>query len=133
MNNAQFHLYQTKFAETDGDYDCLDHYAAHMFSSILYGNINRQEHYIIPYCRRDQLHDEFTAEQDQIQSFTFETLKERNVSSDQLYQWSAPLDLVEEYEAFVLNNETRSSLIRFYNCSLSRRFGQYCQYFFKGR
>ncbi|CAF1260817.1 unnamed protein product [Rotaria sordida] len=54
---------------------------------------------------------------------SFKELSEQGVTSEQLLNWSAPIDLVERYE---MNNR---SLELFYNCS-SPWFGSKCQYRF---
>ncbi|CAF4110326.1 unnamed protein product [Adineta steineri] len=61
-------------------------------------------------------------------NFTFAQLSENNVTSQELYQWSASIDLIERYE-FYLNQSTKSSLANdiFYNCTFPR-FGSKCQY-----
>ncbi|CAF4951766.1 unnamed protein product [Rotaria sp. Silwood1] len=97
------------------------------------GELNQYTTYIVnnqltPYCRRPD-NDEKEAEisvilDDNIaNNITFKELSEQGVTSEQLLNWSAPIDLVERYER---NN--RSSEL-FYNCS-SPWFGSKCQYQF---
>lgn len=134
FNNGEFHLYHSRITGIDEDHDFLDVYATPLLINSMYADMNREEHYIISFCRRDQLHDELTVpEENQIQSFTFENLKKQNITGDHFYQWSSSLDLIEQYVAFLQDNETGNSLLRFYNCSSAERFGQYCEYFFKSQ
>jgi len=59
--------------------------------------------------------------------FTFNDLSKQNITSEQLYRWSIPIDIIERYEIY-LNNGLRSignELI--YNCTWPR-FGPKCQY-----
>ncbi|CAF4303137.1 unnamed protein product [Rotaria sp. Silwood2] len=66
-------------------------------------------------------------------NFTFSTLREKNISSEQLLSWSASIDLAEHYQAF-LNDISPSSLTfkkedLFYSC-LWPWFGPFCQFSF---
>lgn len=58
--------------------------------------------------------------------FTFDDLRKQNIPSEQLYQWSASVDLIEQYRTF---NQTSLANDVFYNCTASR-FGPQCQYKF---
>jgi hypothetical protein len=128
--NGQYYLY--------GE-DCLDFYATESISNytmldMLYlGEGCRKEHQIIPFCRRDHFTDEYIVVDDEIPSFTFNELNNRNISSLELYSWSNRLDLVEEYQAYreyngdPINNK---SFALFYNCSSKQKFGLFCQYSF---
>ncbi|CAF2748733.1 unnamed protein product [Rotaria sp. Silwood2] len=62
-------------------------------------------------------------------SITFETLQRENITSQQLYLLSAPIDVVERYQAFLENSQSSSSTQIFNNCS-ELWFGEYCQYSF---
>jgi len=62
--------------------------------------------------------------------YTFDQLAEKNITAEELYQWSASIDLIEQYQLY-LNDQT--SLLgnqTFYNCTLPY-FGPECQYVFK--
>ncbi|CAF3403944.1 unnamed protein product [Rotaria sp. Silwood1] len=69
----------------------------------------------------------------QDQNFTFVELYRLNITSEQLYLWSAPMDVVEHYQFYLnllLTSNTSSSSMAtymFYNCT-SPRFGPLCQY-----
>jgi len=60
----------------------------------------------------------------EVPSFTFEQLREMNISSSQLLEWYAPLDMIEEYAL----GETGL----FFNCSNDDKlwFGVKCEYTF---
>ena len=66
-----------------------------------------------------------------IPNFTFVQLKEQNISIQQLFDWSAPIDLIEDYQLYLKNISSSSSFTnqRFYKCTLPR-FGPQCQYEF---
>ncbi|CAF1132501.1 unnamed protein product, partial [Adineta ricciae] len=124
-SNGQYYLY--------GD-DCLDFYAAdYTRPDIIARKQARQEHQVIPYCRRNHFiaNDQMIIPAKEITSWRFDELNKRNISSQQLYKWSAHLDLVESYQAFRENrtdNEIDEAQTIFYNCSLKQKFGRYCQY-----
>jgi hypothetical protein len=60
---------------------------------------------------------------------TFEELSKENVSIEQLYLWSAPIDLIENYQFYLNKFDLSLSKEIFYNCTLPR-FGPRCQYQF---
>jgi hypothetical protein len=62
-------------------------------------------------------------------AFTFEDLNKQNVSIQDLFSWSAPIDLAEHYQIYI--EKSNSSLISgtFYNYTLPW-FGVFCQYTF---
>ncbi|UJR34834.1 hypothetical protein I4U23_027615 [Adineta vaga] len=64
--------------------------------------------------------------------FTFVDLYRKDVTSEHLYIWSAPMDLIERYQFYVnqraLEKESGSmDMDVFFNCTLPR-FGSQCQY-----
>jgi hypothetical protein len=65
-------------------------------------NDNDNVREIISYCL-SVLPSEFNFENnDLFQTFTFLALSKQNISSEQLYLWSAPIDVIEDYQ-FYLN------------------------------
>jgi hypothetical protein len=86
---------------------------------------------IISYCM-SELPSEFRIEdEDLFSKFTFVELSKQNITSQQLYLWSAPIDLIERYQ-FYLNqlstlNDSYLGKQIYYNCTMSR-FGPKCQY-----
>jgi len=59
----------------------------------------------------------------------FDELAKLEVTSEQLYFWSALMDHIERYQFYLDQGDTLSSQDEFYNCTLPR-FGPYCQYEF---
>ncbi|CAF1524754.1 unnamed protein product [Rotaria magnacalcarata] len=59
------------------------------------------------------------------QSFTFDQLRQMNISTDQLLAWYAPLDIIEDYVSGKVNR-------LFFNCSDNGNlwFGAQCEYTF---
>jgi hypothetical protein len=86
---------------------------------------------IMSYCM-SELPSKFNIEKNEFFSkFTFAELSKQNITSQQLYLWSAPIDLIEHYQ-FYLNqlsttNDSSLSTKTFYNCTMPR-FGPMCQY-----
>ncbi|CAF2093176.1 unnamed protein product [Rotaria magnacalcarata] len=64
-------------------------------------------------------------------NFTFGELSQKKITSQQLYMWSAPIDIVERYQFYLNQLSTSSSKSLddqvYYNCTLPR-FGSKCQY-----
>jgi hypothetical protein len=68
---------------------------------------------------------------DWLPKFTCVELSKKNISSQQIYLWSAPIDLIERYQ-FYLNqlstlNDSYLAKQIYYNC-IWPRFGPKCQY-----
>jgi hypothetical protein len=115
---------------TDQDQNIvLQHNCLHVATSI--GEFRSRE--IISYCM-DESPSKWEIDQNTLVSmFTFAELSRMNVTSEQLYRWSGPMNVIERYQ-FYLNlmaiyNVSSSSLAAevFYNCTLPR-FGPQCQY-----
>jgi hypothetical protein len=90
-------------------------------------------HQIIPYCLR--LSEEtldITDFNNTIDSnYTFTELKVRNITSQMLLSWSAPIEIAENYQSFLDNISYVSSENEtlFYNCT-SSWFGSFCRFSF---
>lgn len=118
-DSCQSNLYFTESLTNQSDHHCLYYYA--------YTDKPIQQ--IHTYCIRDALDPSLlqdTGYYDEL--FTFEQLKNKNITSQQLYEWSAPIDLAENYQHYL---EYRSDQITnvFYNCSFPW-FGTRCQFSF---
>jgi hypothetical protein len=65
------------------------------------------------------------------QKLTFEQLSKQKIRNEELYLWSAPIDLIEKYQVYLnqLSKSEETSLATkiFYNCTLPY-FGPKCQY-----
>ncbi|CAF1434089.1 unnamed protein product [Adineta steineri] len=59
--------------------------------------------------------------------FSFVDLAKKNITSDDLYVWSTPIDIIEQYQIYLETNDVSLSKQIFYNCTLPR-FGPMCQY-----
>ncbi|CAF1341992.1 unnamed protein product [Rotaria sordida] len=125
--HTEYSLYYSDIRQSSYlTFDCL--YTQHIDSKL-----NEDFSYLInkqltPYCRRPD-NDEKEEELSDIlgeniaNKISFNELRKQGITSEQLLNWSAPIDLAERYE---MNNQS-SEL--FYNCS-SPWFGSKCQYRF---
>ncbi|CAF5122746.1 unnamed protein product, partial [Rotaria sp. Silwood1] len=108
-----FNLYYTdRVSEDELQYDCLYYYVP------LKSKREQQpfSHQIIPYCYRPVSHpnDSIINKTD---SITFEELKRQKVTIEQLYSWSAPIDLLERYQLYTNQPTAATASDLFYNCS----------------
>ena len=116
---AQYNMY---------DEDCLDYYVTNDLSITIL-QVAPEQHQIVPFCRRDQFEQGEFSVANGTPSATLVDLHKKNTTIEQLYSWSAQLDLIEEYEAY-RKDPTRESQSIFYNCSSQSKFGRFCQYSF---
>ena len=119
---AQYNMYEG---------DCLDYYVTDDVSGYL-EIPNREQHQIIPFCRRDQVVERDFEAVDRVPIITLSDLYEQNTTIEQLYSWSAQLDFIEDYQAY-RRAPTQGSPSIFYNCSSTSKFGRYCQYSFESQ
>jgi hypothetical protein len=106
-------------------HDCL-----HVAAPVEKKNDSRQ---IISYCTGEWSPDWNIQKNNVDQKLTFAELYKQHITSRQLYIWSAPMNIVEDYQ-FYLNQlstsiETSMGTELFYNCT-PPRFGLLCQYEF---
>jgi hypothetical protein len=85
-----------------------------------------------PYCIRpdnNHLKIERWINQSQIlgNQYTFFQLRQLNVTGRDLYEWSAPIDIIEHYELYMIDSSSIQNGI-YYNCSSPFWFGSLCQY-----
>ena len=115
-----FNLDRTENLLNGLDHDCL------------YYNVLDKEHkvfQIIQYCIRFQFNDSMIDNKNYHSWHTFNDLYQANITSHQLYDWSAPVDVIENYENYLENKNSFSGKLIFYNCT-SPWFGSRCEYRF---
>ena len=118
-NSHPFNLYHTKHRLNELSRDCL-YYS--IFEDVTVPQF-------IQYCIRSSVDEiKSTKSPHYDQSFTFEELHKKNISSYQLYTWSAPIDLIEYYQIYLDKNLLINDFI-FYNCTYPW-FGTHCEYSF---
>lgn len=88
---------------------------------------------IISYCLRPfaekEWENSFIIQDNILSNLTFDELKTMNISGQDLISWSAPVDLVENYESYLNGFKPFGALDRFYNCT-PLWFGTFCQFTF---
>ncbi|CAF0787583.1 unnamed protein product [Adineta ricciae] len=62
-----------------------------------------------------------------VQRFYFDDLAKQNISGEDLYLWSIPIDTIEHYQHYLETNDLSLAKQIVYNCTLPR-FGPMCQY-----
>ncbi|CAF0759072.1 unnamed protein product [Didymodactylos carnosus] len=85
---------------------------------------------LVPYCVRSNISfREISTKVINGIPLKFGTLKEMNVKSENLFDWYAPIDSIEQYQVYIESNNKTASEIFYYNCT-QPWFGSYCQYTF---
>ena len=89
-------------------------------------------HQIVSYCLTEWLPKWNFTKNNLDQHFTFAQLYKQNITSQQLYLWSTPMDVVERYQLYLnhhvtLDETSEEATQLFYNCTFPR-FGPFCQY-----
>ncbi|CAF0862040.1 unnamed protein product [Adineta ricciae] len=82
---------------------------------------------IIPYCLSEWPSQWHIEENKLDQKLTFSYLRQHNITSQQLYVWSAPIDIIERYQRYLSQSDSSLESQVFYNCT-SPTFGPFCQY-----
>ena len=112
---------------TDGnsktDTDCI---CAYMIDMSYEYEKHVRTYYLTPYCRRFSS-DVMEGSTENV--LTFENLRSLNLNSEDLFQWSKSVDVIEQYEIYLLTNDSKLDQEKFYNCSRFW-FGSHCQYTF---
>jgi hypothetical protein len=62
--------------------------------------------------------------------WTFDQLKKQNITSNDLVNWNATVNTVDEYEGYLQTGNNELTDFRFCNCSDEFYFGRECQYSF---
>ena len=114
------------FTDQSSDSNALRHHCLRVIAAVDQWNINRQ---ILSYCITHSLPKYHL--NNHSARFTFAQLFQANITSEHLYHWSAPIDLIEDYQFYLdqistLNDPTLEKTF-FYNCTLPR-FGPRCEY-----
>lgn len=123
------------FSSNDIGHDCLyyqvqsnaDYYFVESIDQVNLRNSLKTNKQLIPYCFRTT---QITFNMSRIveRKITFFELSEKQVTSEDLYQWSIPIDTIEDYEYYQMNKDSIDGQNRFvYNCTYPY-FGSICQY-----
>ena len=96
---------------------------------------NLLQHSSYPYCIRindTSIYDYQEQPKINSSSISFSDLRKRGITSYELFLWSAPMDIIEDYQIYLTNISSDayiSSSKQFYNCTWPT-FGPTCQFWF---
>ena len=123
----QINLYYTDRVSGDESDDALRHDCLRFIMS----DGSNVDYEIMSYCMSESSSKFHVENQDFSPKFTFAQLAKQNISSQQLYFWSTPIDIIERYQLYLnqlsTSNNFSSGTELFYNCTMPR-FGPMCQY-----
>ncbi|CAF1279668.1 unnamed protein product, partial [Adineta ricciae] len=128
----QINLDLTDSINEYGNVSALQHHCLHVAT---WNELEIDPYQIISFCMNEYSSKWNLKENNIDRKFTFADLYQLNITSEQLYLWSAPFDVIERYYSYtkqrLTTNQTSFSTEEqyFYNCTLPR-FGPYCQYSF---
>ncbi|CAF1346190.1 unnamed protein product [Adineta ricciae] len=124
---SDLNLYNTDEINNNGidalQYNCL----RTDFDSVTIQTISTFE--MLSFCMNEETSRVYVEPNISLSHYTFAELSKLNVTGEQLFYWSTPIDVIEHYELYLIsNNETMGKEI-YYNCTLPK-FGPLCQYEF---
>ncbi|CAF4171981.1 unnamed protein product, partial [Adineta steineri] len=121
ISNENYRIYETIPKNNSTVFDCL-------YNLIINGDellqLGMDVHIdSIPYCRQSSMKNNDNFLSNNTEHWTFEQLRQMNISFNQLYDWYVPLDIIEEY----LLEQSNGIIV---NCSNKNNywFGNRCQY-----
>ena len=116
-SHLQINLHRTHSVSKD---DSFQHHCLQVPAYRMQESDPRQ---IISYCLGQCSLNLSIKENNRDQKFTFDQLTKQNITNQQLYLWSAPIDLIERYQFYLnqLNKKSHETSLGsevFYNCAL---------------
>lgn len=126
-SSSAHQLYQTSHATATGQFDCLPYVNVwEKGGGLLETNTDIESGYFCRQAKSDSTEHTVLRDSPTVVSglrFTFERLRAMLVTADDLVQWFAPIDMIEDYQSGEIIGE-------FYNCSATRDlwFGTRCEY-----
>lgn len=123
VSSTHINLHSTHHSNNYQDKNILQYNCLHIA-----GLTEEDVHEIIPYCLTEWP-PSWQIENNTIDfQYTFMYLRQSNITTEQLYLWSASIDLIEEYQLYLdLKTRDMSAMESFYNCTWPR-FGISCEY-----
>ncbi|UJR34832.1 hypothetical protein I4U23_027613 [Adineta vaga] len=82
---------------------------------------------ISSFCMSESSKNFHIENENSVESFSFNDLSKQNITSDDLYIWSIPIDIIEQYQIYLEFNDSSLGKQMIYNCTLPI-FGSMCQY-----
>lgn len=125
----QYHLYLTDWTDGIHEDTSFQHTCLYIDAAM---EIEEHPYEIIPFCLSERPSRGIAQLDNNDQKWTFSVLHERKITVEELFQWSAPMDLIERYQFYldhIHSTDDVSSFEKqlFYNCT-PPRFGSLCQY-----
>jgi hypothetical protein len=117
LGKPQLNLHHTGWVSENENNPVLQHDCLRIDILNKEGNVSRE---IIVYCMNEFPSKFPIKENDFIPKLTFEQLSKENLTSEQLYLWSTPIDIIEDYQFYLITNDLSLSNKFFYNCTLPR-------------
>ncbi|CAF1456727.1 unnamed protein product [Adineta steineri] len=126
-------MYKTdeQLFDKDEDNYCIYHYTLGYTE-----NFALPQRYLYTYCIRtngSRLYNYHEQLNINITSISFSDLRKLGITPNELLLWSAPIDIVEDFQIYLTDISRKSSLLdtkRFYNCTWPL-FGPICQFQFE--
>ena len=116
--------------EGDKENSALQHDCLHVAAPVDKESDPRE---IVSYCMGEWPSTWNTQVRGRDRTFSFAELQQERITSEQLYLWSAPMDVAEQYQSYLnewsMHKQTFLALRLFYNCT-PPNFGPLCQYSF---
>lgn len=133
-----YNLYSTIDYSTNMKYECMYIYlSSDIFQKVIFSQtgINPEGRFIdelTKYCLPEEHH--IINEKSCIANggiiWTFAQLQEQNITSVDLINWNATIDVIDKYEHYLQTGKPESSILSFCNCTNGSYFGTQCQYEF---
>ncbi|CAF1537933.1 unnamed protein product [Adineta ricciae] len=117
---GSYRLYHTHIPITNNDHHCLYRFEK---------DSNELARFLVPYCIRS---NKIYSKQECLgRKYSFYQLYLMNVTKQNLFDWFAPIDVIDDYSSYLRMEKTIESNEKiFCNCSDDFTFGEYCQYKF---
>jgi hypothetical protein len=117
---SHFRVYHSHYPVLNNDHDCFYRFEK---------SSNGLARHLVPFCiRYNSIYSNgncFGTE------YTYKELRSANITATQLFQWFAPIDMIDDYAAYLLSTIENSNKEQIYcNCTDYGSFGKYCQYQF---
>jgi hypothetical protein len=120
ISEGNYRLYHSHYHLLNNDHDCFYRFE---------NSFNDLARHLVPYCiRHTSIYSKETCFGTK---YTFHELHSINVTPQQLFEWFAPIDLIDDYAAYLLTKSSNGNSEHVYcNCSDRLSFGTQCQYRF---
>lgn len=114
-------LYHSHYPVLNNDHTCFYEYET---------NSNDLAHHLVSYCIRPRDFNHSADKHCYGTSYQFDELYSMNITIEQLWEWFAPIDLIDDYGQYLSQTEklVDQSQQIYCNCSNEYSFGKSCEY-----